>query len=489
MTEPFPQNPLASFPNVASLGASAKIDNNIASTSDFNILKNNISSEQETEASLIMKRLIENVQRMDFGEIKTPALLVKICDALKDVSQKIGVHLSSNELGNFIYNEKQWVSIPDGELTQFLLRVAEKMGVSGTTARQFKNLENLIKQFAISFYEPRRNRRKSLINLQNGTFDFSSEKIYAHNPKDGFNYTLPFDYDPKAACPMFMRYLSEVLPEKSAQAVLCEYMGYIFLDLKLERVMLLYGSGANGKSVFIDVISALLGKQNITNYSLSSLSSPDGRYIPAIASSLLNVCSDVSTVIGDPGIFKLMVSGEALAGRELYKKPVTISSYARLLFSCNELPATMDYSAGYFRRLLIVPFSVEIQKEKQDKTLASKIAAKELSGVLNWILDGMRRLIKTQEFTDSESILRQISEYRMTCDNVSMFMDENNYTKSESGKTALAELYRDYDIYCYQSGNNKVSKVKFSERVRKIGYRVYKGNGNATFVSAVKNVS
>lgn len=105
------------------------------------------------------------------------------------------------------------------------------------------------------------------INLKNGTFEITPHhtKLRPFNPQDFITYQLGFDYNPEAKMPLFEAYLNKVLPDKSSQKVLAEYLGYVFIRpsyLKLEKTLLLHGSGANGKSVFYEIVRKLLGEQN-----------------------------------------------------------------------------------------------------------------------------------------------------------------------------------------------------------------------------------
>ncbi len=135
-------------------------------------------------------------------------------------------------------------------------------------------------------------------------------KLEKHNPKDFLRYVLPFEYDKQAQAPNFTKYLERVLPDESSRMVLAEYIGYIFTrNLKLEKMLLLYGSGANGKSVFFEVINALLGKENISNYSLASLNEEHNR--AQIANKLLNYGSEIKSGI-EIDHFKALASGEPI---------------------------------------------------------------------------------------------------------------------------------------------------------------------------------
>jgi len=436
-----------------------------------------------------LKSLIATIGRQDFGDCKIGVLQVKILDNLQDVASREGFHLKSIELGNFIYTGAHWEEISFFEMQDWLHRVAERMGVTGTIAKQFRFVEGLAKQFVINFGSIRKPTNKNLINLINGTFDTASFTLLRHNPEDDFLYTLPFNYDAKAICPQFNSYLSEVLPDKTSRIVLQEYIGYIFLNIKLEKVAILYGSGANGKSVFLDIITALLGKENISNISMANLTREDGRYTANIATTLLNICTDISNVINDSAIFKAMASGEAINAKPLYKDSYKLEEYAKLIFACNELPNTIDYSDGFFRRFLIINFPIQIEKEKQDPELANKIISNELSGILNWVIEGITRLKSQKHFTASDELAKTLEEYRQGCDSVAMFLSEERWIMSANDRFLLKKLYQDFCIYCDGAGYKRMTRNKFSDRLRILKYNLFTSTGNLKYVNVKKDYS
>lgn len=171
---------------------------------------------------------------------------------------------------------------------------------------------------------------------------------------------------------MFMKYLNEVMPEKEAQDVLSEYVGWLFMPgLKLEKVLFLYGSGCNGKSVFVDIVEALLGKENISHESLSDLCGEYGANSRSnLAGKILNTCSDVAPNAFAGDLFKRIASGEPISAKILYKDVTTLTDYAKMIFCLNELPKTNDTSNGFYRRFLIAPFNVQIPKNKINPNLA-----------------------------------------------------------------------------------------------------------------------
>jgi putative DNA primase/helicase len=158
-----------------------------------------------------------------------------------------------------------------------------------------------------------------------------------------------------------------------------------------------------------------------------------------------------------------------------------MKNYAKLAFNCNELPKDFDHSNAYFRRLLIIPFRVTIPEHKQDKTLAGKIIQKELAGVFNWIIDGLKRLLKTEKFTESQTVTDTLETYKRESDSVACFIAENSYTPSqyEVGATnyfLLRDLYPNYRSFCSDDGASALKKSNFKRRLEANGFELKEMN-------------
>src|SRR4029078_2469053 len=123
---------------------------------------------------------------------------------------------------------------------------------------------------------------------------------------------------------------------------------------------------------------------------------------------------------------------EAVEARCPYGMPFIMAEYAKLIFNCNELPKDVEQTNAYFRRFLIVPFNVTIPEDEQDKELSKKIIANELSGIFNWVLDGLKRLLVQKNFSNSDAIDQQLKEYEKNSDSVRMFLEDEGYEKSEN---------------------------------------------------------
>lgn len=390
----------------------------------------------------------------------------------------------------YLYNGAYWDNLDKPELESFLGEASFLLSVSKFDARFFPFRERLLKQFMSVSYlpTPTPNNNTVLINLLNGTFEITPKEtiLKPFNAEDFLTYQLPFCYNPIATAPIFEAYLNRVLPDKQAQNILAEFIGYVFTDtstLKLEKALLLYGDGANGKSVFFEVVTALLGTKNTSNHSLENLTNETGYHRATIANKLVNYASELNGKL-EASIFKQLVSGEPVSARLPYGNPFEIRKYAKLIFNCNKLPSDVEHTNAYFRRFIIIPFDVTIPENERDSELPQKIINNELAGVFNWALEGLKRLLENKKFTHSEKVKDAIDSYKKHSDSVKMFLDDNNYIIDANDTMPLKELYIEYKAYCLDCGYRVTSINTFSDRLTKgLNFETVRKNyGNAIFI-------
>lgn len=392
----------------------------------------------------------------------------------------------------YIFNGAFWKEIDKDAFQKFLGEASEKLGVRKFDARYFQFRDLLFRQFLSTAYlpTPEQDNDRVLINLQNGTFEITptGNKLKPFNANDFITYQLPFEYDPAAVAPQWQKFLDRVLPDKQSQMVLAEYLGFIFIKngskaLKEEKALILYGSGANGKSVVYEVVNALLGKDNVSSFSLQSLTNESGYYRAKIANILVNYASEINGQL-ETSIFKQMTSGEPIEARLPYGKPMTLTQYAKLIFNANQLPAEVEHSNAYFRRFLIIPFDVTIPEAEQDKQLHSKIINSELSGVFNWVLDGLQRLLKQKRFSECPAAAKARQTYEKQSDTAQLFLDEMEYQKSSDSHVLLKDLYTGYRNYCLEDGFKPLNKMNFRKRLDRIGVVTERNMyGNVVFIT------
>ena len=180
-----------------------------------------------------------------------------------------------------------------------------------------------------------------------------------------------------------------------------EAFAYPLSKLHLEKLIYLYGDGLNGKSVALDVYSRLLGRENTTAISLEQITRQDGLYIAQMIGKLANISYENTQKIYNNAIFKSYVSGERLPVKRLYENPFITDDYPPSIISSNNMPIVDEFTNGYFRRFLFIPFNVTIAKQKINPNLTNELC-EELSGICNWLIEGIRRLKENKKFSSSE---------------------------------------------------------------------------------------
>jgi putative DNA primase/helicase len=427
---------------------------------------------------------------IDKMKVKQKHYIIISVEQILELAQANDWGICKNHHFVYLYNGAYWGLFDSAELQVFFGKASEKMGVGKWEARYYLFREQLYKQFlaVANLPKPEQQNDTVLINLKNGTFAISPTKQELRPPDkaDFITYQLPFEFNPQATAPLFQKYLDTVQPDKDRQKILAEYLAYLFIKpstLKLEKTLLLYGTGANGKSVFFEVVNALLGgNENVSSYSLQNLTNDNGYFRAMLANKLVNYASEINGKL-ETSIFKQLVSGEPVDARLPYGEPFTLTNYAKLIFNCNELPKDVEQTNAYFRRFLIVPFDVTIPEAEQDKQLPQKIIANELSGVFNWVLEGLKRLLIQKNFTDCEAVRKQIEQYRLQSDSVQMFLQDEGFEKSIAATIDFKDLFGQYRSYCNESGYHSCSKKTFGDRLRNTGFVIErKMHGMVVFV-------
>jgi putative DNA primase/helicase len=434
------------------------------------------------EHQIVLLEVLDRLNRVDFWSIaeidpgKNVPHRIQVVLTVQEVlraAEELRCGLCLNQGFTYTFNGQFWQLLSKGDLERFLGDAAERVGVEWLLAQHYKFRKELVNQFYAAGYlpSPAADGQKVLINFQNGTGEFTPAgfRLRPFRREDFLTYQLPFEYDLAARCPKWLRFLSRVLPDESRQRVLAEYLGYIFArHLKLEITMILFGLGANGKSVVHDVTRALLGKENISSVSLESLCNSD-YYRMMLANKLLNFSTEISDKI-NADRFKKLTSGEPIEARLPYGQPTELTNYARLAFNANQLPADVEFTEAYFRRFLIIPFDIIIPEVERNPRLAEEIIEAELSGVFNWVLDGLNRLLEQGRFSECKAAGKLLEAYKLESDSVASFLDECGYRPSLSEKIHLKVLYPLYRDYCIGGGHRPFSDIKMRKRMEQLGY-------------------
>ena len=421
----------------------------------------------ETSRMLEIELMLKAIQK----GIKQRHYVVCIISELRKVAANSRWNLCQCYDYVYVYNGAYWKQLSKDDLKYFLGEAAIKFGYPEIDAKHHLFKDELLKQFITQAHlaTPDHDPNKILINLQNGTFEFIGSKweLKAFDPKDFLTYQLPFSYDPGAECNLFDTYIEKVLPDVDSRLILQEFSGFIFTKLNLEKCLILTGGGSNGKSVFFNILTALIGNENTLSYSMGLFNHEYNR--AKLTNVLLNYSSEKGTDL-NVETFKALISGEPLQAREPYGKPFSINNKVKFIMNCNELPKETESTEAYFRRYIIIPFDVKISEAERDINLAEKIIKNELAGVFNWLLIGLERLVKNKKFTESEKVNHALAEFKRQADNVALFIDEFEYKPCTQRKKSLVELFAYYRNFCNENGYKSFGKNNFSNKLESKGF-------------------
>lgn len=251
------------------------------------------------------------------------------------------------------------------------------------------------------------------------------------------------------------------------RVVVEEILGHILLvDRFPHKIFFLTGSGANGKSTFVEMITKFTGELSshvdIANFD-------DGTSLVSLVGKLVNVADDVDAIYLEKSKnLKTMASGNTVGARAIYSQPITLKNTSTLIFTANEPPVFKDKSDGIGRRLVIIPFNNKVKQRiyNLDELLSTDNAK---SYLLNLALKGVKRILDNKlEMTESDTIAEATKQYYLDNDSVLAYL--NDYPSIENNP--VTTVYEAYEEFCEDSNLKAISRNKFSRRLNSLGYEI-----------------
>ena len=282
-----------------------------------------------------------------------------------------------------------------------------------------------------------------------------------------------FDAGANKACPLFEEYLETVLPNPDSRKMLQQMAGYLLSDeMRFQKMFFLTGSGANGKSVFDKILTALVDAKNVSRVEPHMMAEKHSTW--PLTENKVNITGDLSlygtgkySVELIEGVLKQVTSGDALNVEKKYQHGGAKDATVRLLFCANQMPPFKDKTNAIKRRTQIIHFPVFISPEKQDSTLDRKIIDGELPGILCWALEGLAEVVKNGSLFESEESKGLVEEHFLSCDKEGEFLRSHCCADSNefAGSTTL---YKAYQSWCSDNGCRALSISNFKSSVMRV---------------------
>lgn len=292
------------------------------------------------------------------------------------------------------------------------------------------------------------------LNFLNGVLDIKTRVFSEHSRDHGFRFILPYAYEPDAEAPRFEKFLKEVTcGDEGLIKTLKEFGGYCLSNDPYwdHKALMLVGEGANGKSVFMDVLKSLAGgffsATRLDNFNNDQkIALLDGKFFNFSEETSKKAFTDQNLET-----FKLVSSGGTVQAKVVYEKPYDFSNKAKLIFSCNNLPFnSADTSNGFKRRLLIVPFRETFGPEKRDPFLKEKLE-KERPGILNIFLKAYLDMKERGSCFESELSKQELEAY-MLQENIVAQWASDCVEIDPGAFCSNKEIYASFQDFCDANG-------------------------------------
>ena len=317
------------------------------------------------------------------------------------------------------------------------------------------------------------------VNFKNGMYDPVLEIMHPHKPEYCSINQVPHKYDSNAeySGTVVEKFLEGIFPDRQDREMFLTFCGYCMTaDTSLQKFLIIIGVPGSGKSTAINLLIDAVGAENVSCITLQDLNE---RFTPTeLLGKLLNACADLPKKALEQVDAIKRITGEDLVKGE-YKggKVFAFRSYAKLIFSANEMPVNLDEkSDAFYRRML----SIEVMQKGEDIPDLKEGLAYSMPGFIRECMAALTRLYTTRREIDSPNSKRLVHEYHRESDNVQAFLDDRIEWKPGE-RIERTELFKLYENYCYFNQWTPLSSRSFYKNLRGKGYRDYMSSGSRYF--------
>jgi putative DNA primase/helicase len=330
-----------------------------------------------------------------------------------------------------------------------------------------------------------------LLNVNNGTLDVRTGQLRPHSRGDLISNLVDIEFNPKAECELWDAFLWRVTDRnEDLYNYIRRFAGYLLVaDTSDQSLHFLYGLGANGKSVFCEVLMRMLGDYAVAvSPDLIMMRRHGG--IPNDVARLRGVRVAVmnETTQGarfDEAKLKELTGGDTLTARFLHQEFFDFPPTHRIIIRGNHKPAINGTDEGIWRRLRLVPFTVSIPADEQDRHLLAKLQT-ELPGILNWALEGCREW-QRDGLKPPAIITDAVRAYREESDTLGRFIDEQcNVQKLAQVKSSA--LFKRYQQFCEEAAERRIPAKDFPAEMQRRGFKWKRTKAGGLFEGVELNV-
>lgn len=312
-----------------------------------------------------------------------------------------------------------------------------------------------------------------LLNVDNGTIDLRTGELHPHRREDMITKVAPVAFDPDAAAPQWESFLDRIMASNADLiSYLQRFVGYALAGVTSEHVLaFLYGSGANGKSVFCNALTKVLGEyatkapQGLLYERRNGDAHPTG--IASLFGARFVLCPEVKAGQQfDEALVKDLVGEDAIMARRMHEDFWSFTPTHTLFVCGNHKPVVKGSDSGIWRRIRLVPFEVTIPEAERDRHLLAKLEA-ESAGVLAWAVRGCLEWQRAG-LAAPDAVAQATNAYRAESNPLADFFASHCEFDPEA-KTPRHSLRAVYESWCREVGAEPLGFKRFGESLRAEG--------------------
>ncbi len=277
-----------------------------------------------------------------------------------------------------------------------------------------------------------------------------------HQPGPGLYMPAPVSDDS-----LFGRYLRTSLPDPAVREFVQEYVGYTLSNLNYQVAQLWIGSGSNGKSVLLNIVRALHAKAVAMR-----LDRLEGFDLAGIVGASLAICDETPKAKINQQAFKSLVSMGAVEINQKFRETFTYTPMAKWIICGNHMPGIEDHSEGWWRRVQIVDWNVQVKGKDIIPDLDGRIIREELHIVLDWALAGLQKLVARGRFAVPETVEKAKRDAKHDVNTVASWIWSTGAVLDDCARTMKQALYESYREHCEQKGFHSCNESQFFKRLK-----------------------
>ncbi|WP_344820354.1 DNA primase family protein [Microbacterium soli] len=307
------------------------------------------------------------------------------------------------------------------------------------------------------------------IVLDNGIYWWQDDDLTPHNEMLGAVTKLPIEHDRSAVPHEFRRWLGQVLgDDEDLTRHMWEVIGYTMMTGNpLQKIILLYGEGGNGKGTLLRLLRMMLGKDNYSSISMHQL--VEDRFATSgLYGKIANISGDLSSsFLKDPQILKEITGGDSINASRKFGHSFEFVPYAVPIFASNEFFRTSDNSIGWRRRWEVIDFTRRVEG---DGPFDEQVLFDDIPGIFNWAMEGLRRLMARGRFDPPQVAREATTRLHDAADPFMLWLDEDDAVhQGPDESSACADVYRRYQGWCRRNGYTPLASGPLGMRLKQLG--------------------